>query len=81
MKVVPGCVDLLLFAANARELRRIRYGNETVEYTDGREQPLHCHDCSAMIGEYHHLGCDWEQCPNCEGQMLSCECIGEVGLN
>jgi hypothetical protein len=36
-----------------------------------------CHDCGALPGNYHHPGCDWEECPNCHGQMLFCG--GECG--
>lgn len=31
-----------------------------------------CHDCGAQPGEFHHPGCDWEECPNCHHQMLMC---------
>lgn len=36
-----------------------------------------CHDCGAMPGKFHHPGCDWEECPNCHLQMISCG--GECG--
>lgn len=32
----------------------------------------HCPDCNAAEGEYHEEGCDWETCPVCGGQLLSC---------
>lgn len=38
-------------------------------WTDG-----HCPDCWAPPEEMHHSGCDWEQCPKCNGQLLSCDC-------
>ena len=31
-----------------------------------------CHDCGAAEGEYHKPGCDWERCPVCGLQLLSC---------
>lgn len=38
-----------------------------------------CHDCNCADGEFHHTGCDMEECPRCTGQFISCECeISEV---
>lgn len=33
-----------------------------------------CHDCHANPGEYHDMGCDVEQCPDCGRQMIGCHC-------
>jgi hypothetical protein len=33
-----------------------------------------CHDCGAMEGEIHELGCDMERCPFCAGQLICCDC-------
>lgn len=35
---------------------------------------LRCHDCGIRPGGIHHQGCDMEQCPNCNGQLISCDC-------
>ena len=39
-----------------------------------------CDDCGAERGEYHHPGCEWEECPRCGGQYLSCGCVTEEKL-
>ena len=31
-----------------------------------------CHDCDALEGEIHEIGCDVEQCPICGEQAICC---------
>ena len=38
------------------------------------EDPPRCHDYSVLPGFYHHVGCDWEECPLCHDQLLRCTC-------
>ncbi len=33
-----------------------------------------CPDCDARVGKLHSLGCWWEECPVCTGQLLGCGC-------
>ena len=38
-----------------------------------------CHDCGIINkeGNYHHYGCDMERCPQCENQLIGCNCLGK----
>ena len=33
-----------------------------------------CHDCETQEGDLHVLNCDFERCPFCGHQLISCEC-------
>jgi hypothetical protein len=49
--------------------------------SDEYKEPATCHDCGVALGEFHKPGCDWERCPFCRGQLLSCECsYDKLGL-
>lgn len=50
-------------------VQRIPVG-QGADWTEGR-----CHDCNAIVGGFHHPGCDTERCPFCGGQILSCNCL------
>ena len=36
------------------------------------DEVVPCHDCNVGFDQYHHPGCDWERCPSCGGQAISC---------
>lgn len=57
---------------DGRVLARIRYGDEP-GIGDIADKP--CYDCGALKGQYH-VGpvCGLERCPNCGGQLSSCDC-------
>lgn len=48
---------------------RIRYGDEKEDW-EADKYP--CHDCLAIKGEVHDLGCDVEECPVCHHQLIAC---------
>lgn len=49
-------------------------------YFDGGER---CFACGIVNreGNVHHPGCDWERCPKCGLQLITCDCkTGDVGI-
>jgi hypothetical protein len=54
------------------ERARLHFGAEKGFAEGAFEHP--CHDCGIVVGQFHHDGCDLEQCPNCGGQLLACDC-------
>ena len=53
------------------ERPRVRWGAEADwPHTEGKP----CGDCLTPWGEFHHPGCDIEECPRCGGQAISCGC-------
>lgn len=67
-------------------------GYDSIKYPDGEvlepvpydPRRLHlpnwyrCPDCNIVPGGRHHANCDQEQCPRCEGQLISCDCFDET---
>jgi hypothetical protein len=54
-----------------RTIARVPYGSERDDY-GANEHP--CEDCRVLKGEFHVRGCDAEECPECHGQLITCEC-------
>jgi hypothetical protein len=55
---------------DGKTFHRIKYGAELGLWMSGSP----CHDCAALEGQLHVPGCDAEQCPRCEQQLISCPC-------
>lgn len=55
-----------------KEWPRVAYGKETRMDWTADNRP--CHDCGALQGQLHVVGCDVEECPACHRQAISCSC-------
>jgi hypothetical protein len=52
---------------------RMPYGLETFRHpVEAGRMP--CRHCGAAEGRLHEPLCDYEQCPVCGGQVMSCDC-------
>ena len=59
------------YPIGGKEYQRVPYGSEADDWGADR---LPCHDCAAVKGQLHAVGCDVERCPVCGGQVISCDC-------
>jgi hypothetical protein len=50
------------------------YGSERGRTELGIPFQARCPDCGVCLGGFHHRNCDQEQCPDCDGQAISCPC-------
>lgn len=53
--------------------KRISVGGQGDFLEDG-PMDARCGDCGALMGHYHHWGCDCECCPACGLQLIGCDC-------
>jgi hypothetical protein len=59
------------FHRNGVRFDMVAYGDEYGRATSGER----CADCGVVGGGWHHVGCDLQQCPACDRQLLSCGCL------
>lgn len=79
MRVADGCIVDRLQKSDGKFFERIRYGMDHLK--DNVKNPIRCHDCAATLGHFHHFGCDWEECPVCEGQLITCGCFDDSSVS
>jgi hypothetical protein len=63
--------QITTYTIGGKEFGRIRYGDESDDWGSDRHP---CGDCAVVKGQFHVPNCDVEECPNCRGQVLSCDC-------
>lgn len=71
-----------ILSSDNKAYRRIKYGDEDKFYNykfNTNEMYYkfickYCGDCTVQQNETHLDGCDWEMCPICGRQLLSCDC-------
>jgi hypothetical protein len=68
-----GCISDDLALEGGSSVPRVKWGDETPDYWPDAGQGV-CGDCHAGAGQYHHLGCDIEQCGRCREQLITCDC-------
>jgi hypothetical protein len=83
MKEADGCIAVPMRTVDG-EIAPLPYGKETrnappfpgqMQHGIAIDESMRCHDCCTLPGHFHHVGCDWEECPRCHDQAISCECI------
>ena len=61
------------YQVEGRRYPRLPYGTETFRTPVEADARL-CRHCDASKGQLHEPLCDYEQCPVCHGQVMSCDC-------
>jgi catechol 2,3-dioxygenase-like lactoylglutathione lyase family enzyme len=67
------CQSLTHYRSEGGTYARVRYGRETFrDPAEASRAP--CRHCGAVKGQLHEPLCDYEQCPVCGEQVMSCDC-------
>jgi hypothetical protein len=67
----PSC-EVTEIVIRGHSYERIRYVPRGA--WERAEFPDRCPNCEIRRGCFHHVGCELEMCPACEGQLTECGC-------
>src|SRR5665213_4181947 len=70
--------DIAPYRVGGELLQPIRWGDERSGSSFDTDHP--CRGCGTPPGSVHHIGCDYEQCPACHGQINICPCVDDLSL-
>ena len=59
---------------NDQKYKRIKAGDEFLYLDADTTDDVTCPLCNVGIGQYHHWGCDAEECPVCRNPLSDCGC-------
>ena len=76
MSPSTGC-KVCSFHVDGKTYERIKAGDD-LDFDPNMDEGDLCHDCFVGLGQYHHYGCDAEQCPFCHEQLIGCNCEFEI---
>ncbi len=68
-----GWQKLTHYTRNGIHYPRIPYGEETFR-NPVEASRTGCRYCKTIQGRFHEPRCDYEQCPACDMESLTCEC-------
>lgn len=66
---------------NGVVFKLVPYGSESangVLYFDDEDELPPCRDCETVRGDTHLGDCCVQQCPSCEGQFWTCDCVETI---
>jgi hypothetical protein len=62
------------FGEEKHKALRLQLGDRYEAFMAALTEPDRCPDCNSRRGEFHHPGCDNEECPKCGFQAIGCSC-------
>ena len=68
-----GC-EIFNVYCNDRSYDRVKAGYEKLYAGSDTTDDVTCPSCNVGMGQYHHWGCNVEECPLCRAPIIDCNC-------